>query len=126
MKGRVSFKDHYADVVICERWVNSYAVFKEDMGECPSNDYFIERKDNSKGYEPSNCRWATKKEQARNRCTNVFVEDDEGQRLIAKDYAAKYGIGYDGLLRRLRAGQSAAEARTEMRRRRERCCNLVR
>jgi len=53
---------------VCERW-NTFENFFADMGERPSLNHSIELKDNSKGYEPCNCIWATSLEQARNKCT---------------------------------------------------------
>lgn len=52
-------------ITACDRW-KSLALFIEDMGECPAG-MTLDRIDNSRGYEPGNCRWATKKEQGRNR-----------------------------------------------------------
>lgn len=53
-------------ITACERW-DDYANFLADMGRCPSPAHSIDRIDNERGYEPGNCRWATKSEQSQNR-----------------------------------------------------------
>lgn len=54
-------------ITICDRWKNSFADFLADMGPRPSGEYSIDRIDNSRGYEPGNCRWADSKTQRANR-----------------------------------------------------------
>lgn len=60
-------------IKMCEQWANDYSAF---MKWALENGYVeglsIERIDNNKGYEPSNCKWITKEEQARNRSYTKF------------------------------------------------------
>lgn len=87
-------------VTVCDRW-DDFWVFLSDMGERPEG-CSLDRADNSKGYEPSNCRWATSAQQARNRRTGVVTPQlaEEIKRRAklgerAGDIARSLAIHYD-------------------------------
>lgn len=48
-------------ITVCERW-KTFENFLEDMGERPSKDHQIDRRDPDGHYEPGNCRWITRAE----------------------------------------------------------------
>ncbi|MGI9492282.1 MAG: hypothetical protein ACR2QF_07795 [Geminicoccaceae bacterium] len=97
-------------VNICDRWRNDFYAFVSDMGPKPSRNHSIERGDNDGPYAPWNCKWATKKTQARNKRNNIVVKW-EGQAMILKDAAELAGIPYKTAWKRINQyGWSAEKA----------------
>jgi hypothetical protein len=76
-------------IKVCERWSKSFLAFHEDMGPSPSRDHSIDRIDNALGYFKENCRWATKKEQAINRKSTIYLEL-HGEKKIIQEWIEIY------------------------------------
>ena len=80
-----------AGITVCKEWKLSFLSFLHDMGTRPKGTTSIDRIDNSKGYYKDNCRWATPKQQARNRGNNVTITFKGETRCIA-EWSALLGI----------------------------------
>lgn len=96
--------DHYggAGVTVCDRWMESFSNFLEDVGECPPK-MEIDRLDNTAGYEPGNVRWATAVVQSRNRRTaKIFTV--RGITACLSELCEHFSIKYLRALHRLRRG----------------------
>lgn len=101
-----AYKDYGGrGVAVCDRW-GDFAAFYADMGVAPEN-CSIERIDNALGYEPSNCRWASAAEQARNKRNNIVIEHD-GVSMCLSDWALTIGVSRGCLRGRMRRGWTGA------------------
>lgn len=99
-------------IICCDRWLK-FENFLTDMGEPPTKNHSIDRIDNNSGYYKENCRWATRKQQIRNRSNNrVITHNNTTQCLSA--WAEEYGIRYGLLwLRIVRYGWPIGKALTQ-------------
>lgn len=85
-------------ITVCERW-KTFANFYDDMGDPPSARHSLDRYPNRHGnYEPGNVRWATMKEQNRNKDCVILDERKAAEirslkgRLLQREIAEKFGI----------------------------------
>jgi len=88
-------------IKVCDRWLYSFDNFLQDMGPKPSKEYTLDRIDNNGNYEPNNCRWATRQEQADNKSSNKMYTY-KGETLNLTQLGEKYGINPNTLLYRIR------------------------
>lgn len=80
-------------IAVCDRWRDSFQDFLRDVGPRPSPSHSIDRIDNSRGYEPGNCRWATARTQTNNRGVTLLVTLDGETRPLAEWCEAR-GLNY--------------------------------
>lgn len=90
-------------ITVCKEWAASFEAFYSHIGPRPPGTS-IDRLNGARGYEPGNVRWATPKEQARNRRDLVIVETPHGQMALV-DYAKMLGITKGAAHLRLKRGK---------------------
>jgi hypothetical protein len=95
-------------ITVCKEWLDSFESFIRDMGPRPAG-HSLERIDNNGNYEPSNCRWATPKEQARNRRNSVRLTIN-GRTMVVSAWAEEAPVCAATIYERLSKGWSAHEA----------------
>lgn len=81
-------------ISVCSRWVDSFENFLADMGERPPGRS-LDRADNERGYEPGNCRWATRAEQNGNCRPRKKAEAcGRGHKYVPGSYRSYQRSGY--------------------------------
>lgn len=90
--------ERYSKLYFDDRWLK-FEDFYLDMGDRPDGKT-LDRIDNSKGYYKENCRWATYKEQGRNRGDNRIIEF-AGEKMTMMEWSEKLGIKYSTLSMRI-------------------------
>lgn len=83
-------------IKVCDEW-NKFINFKTwAMNNGYNDDLTLERIDLNKGYDPSNCKWATYYEQSRNKSNTVIIEIN-GETMCLKDWCNKLNIDYKNI-----------------------------
>lgn len=99
-------------IKVCDRWhgeQEGFENFVADMGLRTERSLSIDRIDVNGHYEPSNCRWATTYEQAKNKRSNVYLTVN-GKTGTVTDFANEYNINAKTILHRIKKGWKPEEA----------------
>ena len=99
-------------ITICDEWRTSYSAFKEwALANGYKDDLSLDRIDVNSGYSPSNCRWATAKEQSRNKRNNRYITF-RGVTLSLAEWSERSGLKAMTLYNRIASGWSVEKALT--------------
>lgn len=103
-QGSTSYENYGGrGIFVCDEWLNDFITFFNYVGKRPTKFHSIERVNNNIGYMPGNVKWATKKEQGRNKRNNVFITYN-GIRLCISEWADITSINWKTLWMRRRRG----------------------
>lgn len=106
-----AFKNYGAKgISVTKRW-HKYENFIEDMSPFPP-DLTLDRINGLKGYSKSNCRWATQKQQQRNRLNNKLLTIDGETKCVA-EWAEIWGVEQATLRQRIRLGHPTDKLKTK-------------
>lgn len=92
-------------IVMCSAWRRSFAQFAADVGERPSMSHTLDRINNDGPYAPDNVRWATRREQANNRRSNIYLIY-KGKRQTVMQWARELRIDSYTIYNQLRLGKT--------------------
>lgn len=100
-------------ISVCEEWAESYEKFRDwALGNGYQDCLSIDRIDVNGNYEPSNCRWATSKEQGRNKRNTQYVTINGATKSFS-EWCEELGISYDSAWKRIhKYGYSPEKALT--------------
>ena len=109
-EGNTRYKNYGGrGIKICDRWLESFENFYEDMGSPPSHKHQLDRKDNNGNYELENCHWVTNKQNNQNKETDFSVTYKEITRPLYQ-WVAELGIDFSTAKKRIVCGWSVEDA----------------
>lgn len=98
--------EHYEEyggrgITVCNEWIHDFEAFRKwSLNSGYSDDLTIDRIDNDGNYEPSNCRWATMREQTNNTRRNLRFTY-EGETHTLPEWARIKGASYNKIYQRI-------------------------
>ena len=95
-------------ITMFAEWIHDFQAFYDYVSKLPHFDekgYTLDRIDNNGDYCPDNVRWATKKEQNRNKSTNVVVEY-QGKLMTLAEASEKSNVQSGTLRLRFKRGDT--------------------
>lgn len=98
-------------ISVCDRWLESFENFLADMGPAPLGMSIDRFPNNDGNYEPENCRWATRHQQANNTSRNTFITF-RGKTLTVAQWTVLLGFSEKLIAGRIRLGWSVEDALT--------------
>ncbi len=103
----ISYKNYGGrGIQVCDKWIDKdrgFFNFYNDLGKRPSLGYSLERIDVNGNYCPENCKWATRKEQSRNKRNSILITYNDKTQCL-KDWSKETGIHYNTVFYRLFRG----------------------
>ena len=110
----ISFKNYgKKGIKVCDEWRDFTNFYKWSMENGYKDSLTIDRKDNTKNYEPSNCRWVDYKTQGNNRCNNHLITINNETKTLT-EWCDIYSISKSTVLGRLYRGWNELEALTTL------------
>lgn len=97
-------------IKVCKKWQKSFAQFFKDMGKRPEG-HTLHRIKNEGNYEPSNCKWATRKEQNTNTSRNTILTFGDKSMRVG-EWEKHLGLSQSVIATRLRRGWTIQQALT--------------
>ncbi len=105
-----SYKDYGAKgISVCEEWYDSVNFFEWALRNGYKEGLEIDRIDVNGNYEPSNCRWINRLENANNKTNNKYISHNGETKTLA-EWSRFYDVNYKNLSRLLIKGYSMNDA----------------
>ena len=100
---------HAKGIKVCPEW-SDFQAFYAYIGDPPTPGHTVDRIDGTLGYQPGNVRWATWKEQQRNKSNVIWIPNPHGLPLTLSETLEKTGVPMSTYRKRLDSGWTPYEA----------------